>query len=407
MKELLKSRKKIGITIGVGIIIFLALYLIGGGKKTKNEKEIMEDLNSDTSWFQYCELKVDNLTIEKRKTDKKQKTDIIYADIVAENQQYNIQCDLHYRLEYELYNDGWILEHAIPENEMGWEISKPNFEMICSDLYKQEPFFELNDAMFDSLNLEYEDNGQDVPEVEYWVTFDGQQDKENFQVIAKGRFHYILGKNGWEFQEDSWIENAGLIPKQGVDETEAENILKAELDEDVSEIKKVDEYKDYQYQTMSYTYDCYKKYQYLTVVQRYVVEFTFSNASAEWQNIGTTLIEENSEWNVVGHRYGIDYDSASGKRNLSVYINSITNTNFKFTYECSADFWGNRASDTSDFTINGYDYDKISVWIHPRNQTNMMFTMRLDKNKGLMISAVDNSFPSITLIEETPMSQYE
>ena len=84
MKELLKSRKKIGITIGVGIIIFLVLYLIGGGKQTKNEKEIMEDLNSDTSWFQYCELKVDNLTIEKRKTDKKQKTDIIYADIVAE-----------------------------------------------------------------------------------------------------------------------------------------------------------------------------------------------------------------------------------------------------------------------------------------------------------------------------------
>ena len=44
MKELLKSRKKIGITIGVGIIIFLVLYLIGGGKQTKNEKEIMEDL---------------------------------------------------------------------------------------------------------------------------------------------------------------------------------------------------------------------------------------------------------------------------------------------------------------------------------------------------------------------------
>ena len=106
MKELLKSRKKIGITIGVGIIIFLALYLIGGGKQTKNEKEIMEDLNSDTSWFQYCELKVDNLTIEKRKTDKKQKTDIIYADIVAENQQYNIQCDLHYRLEYGTCNSG-------------------------------------------------------------------------------------------------------------------------------------------------------------------------------------------------------------------------------------------------------------------------------------------------------------
>ena len=34
MKELLKSRKKIGITIGVGIIIFLVLYLIGGGKQT-------------------------------------------------------------------------------------------------------------------------------------------------------------------------------------------------------------------------------------------------------------------------------------------------------------------------------------------------------------------------------------
>ena len=62
MKELLKSRKKIGITIGVGIIIFLALYLIGGGKQTKNEKEIMEDLNSDTSWFQYCELKAVSYT---------------------------------------------------------------------------------------------------------------------------------------------------------------------------------------------------------------------------------------------------------------------------------------------------------------------------------------------------------
>ena len=408
MKVVLSSKKRIAAVIGLLTIIFLALYFGFIANRVKNEKEIMEDLNRDESWFPYCELKINNLIIEKRKTDKKQKTDIVYVDIAAKNEKGNVQFDLRYRLNYRFYNDDWMLEAVKPEKIAKWKISKPAFNDIRTDLCEQVSFFELNGVTFDSLNLEYEDCGQNIPGTEYWVTFDGQQDKENFQAVTNGRFHYKLEKDGWEYQEDSWIENAGFIPKYGVDETEAENILKEELDKDVSEIRKVDEDKDYQHQAMSYTYECYKRYNYLTVVQRYWVKFTFSNASAEWQWVGTNLIGEDSEWSLVGHRYGIDYEvGASGKRNLSVYINSITNTNLEFSYTCSASYWGGRASDSHDAAINGYNYDSITAWIHPDNQTNMMFTIRLDKNQGLMISAVDNSFPSITLIEETPMVQYE
>ena len=114
----------------------------------------------------------------------------------------------------------------------------------------------------------------------------------------------------------------------------------------------------------------------LLSLQRYMElnHLLLANTSAEWQNIGTTLIEENSEWNVVGHRYGIDYDSASGKTKLiQFYINSITNHRILNLRMNAVQILGESCFGYSDFTINGYDYDKISVWIHPDNQINMMF----------------------------------
>ena len=398
------SKKQIVLAATILVGLFIILSLTMSGHQKRDEKGIIEDLKGNRDWFPYCELDVKEVKIVKRQTEKKK--DIIYVEIFADNQNAEIQCDLNYKLEYELYNEGWILEKAEPVLKEGWKISEPTQNKVTEDLYEQATFFELNDTMFNTLDIQYEDLGEDIPGIEYKVTFLGEEDKEKFKAEVAGCFHYILRKHGWEYQEDSYLEKAALIPKDGVGEDEAERILRENLDEDVSEIEKKDEFKDYQNQVMTFTYDCYKKYQYLTIIQNYEVSFSFSNASAEWQNIGVTLISENYEWNVVGHEYGLNYEDVSGMRNLTVSIYEVNRTNVKYSYVCSADYWGNRGSRSGEASIDASDYNHITWWIHPDNQLNLRFDVRLDKENGVMISAVKQTNPSVTVIEETKMTQY-
>lgn len=80
----------------------------------------MEDLNSDTSWFQYCELKVDNLTIEKRKTDKKQKRQILYMLILSlkiSNIIFNAICTIDWNMNFITMDGFWNMQFR----KMKWD----------------------------------------------------------------------------------------------------------------------------------------------------------------------------------------------------------------------------------------------------------------------------------------------
>lgn len=96
----------------------LMMLLTGCGVQEKSESEIMEDLQNHPDFYSKQNVMIEEFKIEKRQTDKEYKTDKVYTTVIASNDE--IECHLGYYLEYELYNEGWILDNVKSYMENDW-----------------------------------------------------------------------------------------------------------------------------------------------------------------------------------------------------------------------------------------------------------------------------------------------
>ena len=103
------------------LVLTLLLILSGCGAKEKSESEIASDLSANPSFYPTQNVTISDVRIIKRQTNKKEKTDYIYVDVKAQNE--NIECSLSYKLYYCLYNEGWILDSVTPYESHNWEIT--------------------------------------------------------------------------------------------------------------------------------------------------------------------------------------------------------------------------------------------------------------------------------------------
>ncbi len=122
-------------------LLFVLMLCAGCKSSPKKEKEIKDDLNyagdfyaniirdSDSQIFDFEHqpldkgVFVDSIEIIKRQTDKKNRKDWIWVMVWASND--DLTCELAYKLDYELYNSGWLLEGMEPWKTEKWSI-KPN-----------------------------------------------------------------------------------------------------------------------------------------------------------------------------------------------------------------------------------------------------------------------------------------
>lgn len=97
-------------TVLASVLIISMLCLSACGKKAADEEQIKLDLESDTK-FQFLknDEQIDEIIIEKRQTEKEQKTDTVWCTVVTSNAEASCQKDIV--LTYGLYDKtGWILD---------------------------------------------------------------------------------------------------------------------------------------------------------------------------------------------------------------------------------------------------------------------------------------------------------
>ena len=102
------------------VLIIIAFLLSGCGKKVKSENDIQKDIQTSSQFYNNQTVIIDNLNIEKRQTDKKEKRDIVYVEVKASNEE--IDCNFSYILTYNLYNEGWILDDLKINSKGEWTI---------------------------------------------------------------------------------------------------------------------------------------------------------------------------------------------------------------------------------------------------------------------------------------------
>lgn len=106
---------------GVIIVLMCCLFITACGNKEVSEDQIKNDIAASTvnlykgieaSLSDGGNVKVDELnsmSIKKRNTDEKNKTDIIYADLSFKSGDYSVNGG--FVIKYTLYNDGWKLDN--------------------------------------------------------------------------------------------------------------------------------------------------------------------------------------------------------------------------------------------------------------------------------------------------------
>ena len=126
------QKKRLGL---LGVLIIGAFSLVGCSGNVKDEKEILEDFSANYEDLDF--LSFNDIEIEKRQTNKDQKTDTIYALISGDGEYatQNYDCVLYYN-----YYDkgGWILD-SVEINELTVEdLTPPDDKQFVED-FKEDP----------------------------------------------------------------------------------------------------------------------------------------------------------------------------------------------------------------------------------------------------------------------------
>ncbi len=169
-----------------GIRIFLmmttVLMLTGCGAKEKNLEEIKNDLQSHPNFFDKQEVSITDIEVIKRQTDKKDKSDLVFVTINADNAE--IECSLSYSMTYILYNEGWMLEHVFPYEEEQWQITpkcEPSQEILNE--YNEEDYVNKTIDLENGRSIYYYESVTEYPlakgysESIYYFDFDIKEAK--------------------------------------------------------------------------------------------------------------------------------------------------------------------------------------------------------------------------------------
>lgn len=101
-------------------IILFTLLLSRCSENPCSEYKIQEDLVKSNKFLEYFdeEFKVDEFTVVKRQTNPKDKSDIAWVNIIAEDSEK--RGNLAFIVNYVLYNEGWLLEDISQDTASYW-----------------------------------------------------------------------------------------------------------------------------------------------------------------------------------------------------------------------------------------------------------------------------------------------
>ncbi|MBQ2661760.1 MAG: hypothetical protein IJF80_03800 [Clostridia bacterium] len=91
------------------LLLFVILFsACSGTKAVKEDSEVAEDVMNYVALYHECDFSLDSYSIQKRQTNPENKTDYVWIEIVATNEECNYVAN--YEVEYVLYNEGWLIE---------------------------------------------------------------------------------------------------------------------------------------------------------------------------------------------------------------------------------------------------------------------------------------------------------
>lgn len=198
------------------ILIFMtAVLLLGGCSNVADEKKIQSDLETNTQ-FAFLEdgEKIEEIIIEKRQTDKEQKTDTIWCTITTEDAEISYQKNVV--LTYGLYDKGgWILDNISVNETMQTPLAGIAEENIAASLSNKyitinNENWEITKTNIKGISIESHDTN--LEEKSDTVTANLILAEEVEEASGKIEIQYQFD-NGWKTDTVSVIEDFVITVK--------------------------------------------------------------------------------------------------------------------------------------------------------------------------------------------------
>ena len=192
------------------MVLILMLLSITGCSKVADEKQMQLDLESDIQFdFLKDEEKIEELVIEKRQTDKKQKLDTIWCTVTTAKEGISYQKEVI--LTYGLYDKGWILDNVSVNDYKQWiqtPIEGIAEDVISASLNGQSITIdgeEWNITTGNIKNISIDNHDTDLDKKTDIVTATLTLEEEVEEAKGKLTIHYLFD-NGWKIETVSTSE---------------------------------------------------------------------------------------------------------------------------------------------------------------------------------------------------------
>ena len=218
--------KRIYLPIAILIFVFL---LSSCSTQPASQKEILSEI-AEYENFNDIGMSITDFSETKRQTDKKNKTDVVWVSIVAENDYCEYQAD--YVLHYSEYNSGWLLENIVCEYASPYKAKTPvDEELVTQDAYSAMQVdlevFNIISIDVDTPSFYAEEIYQDTPTQSYIVSCSAENEIANFESDYELVYH-LDKTTGWKCLSVNRIDY-NEYPKHDPDPSYVEEIIRSEL----------------------------------------------------------------------------------------------------------------------------------------------------------------------------------
>jgi len=177
-------------------VIFCATVILlfaGCRKKPASDSKLKDDLYSSDNFSYYSDqigMKITDLEVIKRQTNTENQIDIVWVNVEASGD--TAKGEMYYKMTYNLYNDGWLLEMIEDDNLDLW-----HFEPLCApsdeEVESQLSYFGDHKILSEELDIE---NGLKTVTFEYLEEHENCYTDYTDQLIFQFENSYYAAGNG-------------------------------------------------------------------------------------------------------------------------------------------------------------------------------------------------------------------
>lgn len=214
------------------VIMILAILALTGCAKTADERQMQTDLEDTQFYFLHEGEKIEELIVEKRQTDKEQKTDTVWCSITTADEYVSYQKEVI--LTYGLYDKGWSLDD-VSVNAFNQWIQTPlqgiNENDIVDSLRGKTITVDNDQWLFSHdniINISVKNHDTDLEARTDIVTINLTVDDVVEEVTGELIVNYVFD-NGWKF-------NTMFINKEFVASVKPEAVLTVANEDLIAEI---------------------------------------------------------------------------------------------------------------------------------------------------------------------------